>query len=215
VVDNEADGYFDSRLAWDPRRQVVWSTLCAEVFQELVPENGVVVDLGAARGDFINNIAARRRVAVDVWSGMGEHVEPGVETHVGRAGDLGFLEEHSVDVVFASNLIEHLEISEIDEVLGEVKRVLVDGGKLILVQPNYRTSYKRYFDDYTHVSVWSDVSLPDFLVSRGFEIEQLKARFLPLTVKSRLPVHPLLIRFYLKSPIKPLAGQMLVVARRS
>jgi SAM-dependent methyltransferase len=173
-----------------------------------------VIELGAARGDFINSIEAARRVAVDVWPGVFEHVDDAVEVHIRSAVDLDFLEPDSVDVVFASNFVEHLEVDAVRRVLAEAMRVLRSGGRLILVQPNFRTSFKRYFDDYTHVSIWTDVSIGDFLTSAGFTIERLEPRFLPLTMKSRFPVHPLLIRLYLASPIKPLAGQMLVVARR-
>ncbi|MGH8872194.1 MAG: methyltransferase domain-containing protein [Acidimicrobiia bacterium] len=211
--DPTAEGYFASRLSLNPRRAVLWATLCSSVFQRYVPPLGSVVELGAARGDFINNIRAGRRIAVDVWPGLTEHVAPGVEAHVRSATDLGFLDANSVDVVFASNLVEHLQKDEVRAMLKEVDRVLRSGGRLILVQPNYRTSYKRYFDDYTHVSVWSDVSLGDFLSAEGFKVERLESRFLPLTVNSRIPVHPWLIRLYLASPVKPLAGQMLVVAR--
>lgn len=211
--DRVVDGYFASRLEADPRREILWRTLCSSVFQRYVPPDGSVVELGAARGDFINNIRARRRVAVDVWKGVVEHVDPGVEAHVGPATDLRFLEDDSMDVVLASNLVEHLEIDEVRSMASEIRRVLTIGGCLILIQPNFRTSFKRYFDDYTHVSVWTDVSLADFLRAEGFSVERVESRFLPLTVKSRIPIHPVLIRLYLRSPIKPMAGQMLVVAR--
>ena len=46
----------------------------------------------------------------------------------------------------------------------------------------------------------------------NFRILDCRPRFLPLTIKSRLPVHPLLIRAYLASPLKPQAKQMLVLA---
>lgn len=212
--DQGVDGYFASRLEEDPRRAVLWATLCSSVFQRYVPQSGSVIELGAGRADFINHIVARRRIAVDVWPGLVDHVAPGVEAHVRNATDLGFLDAGSADLVFASNFVEHLERDEFQSTLEGVDRVLRDHGRLILVQPNFRTSYKRYFDDYTHVSVWSDVSIADFLAAHEFKVERLEPRFLPLTVKSRMPVHPLLIRLYLVSPIKPLAGQMLVVARR-
>ena len=212
--DRVAEGYFATRFTFDSRRTVLWSTLCSRVFQQYVPSQGSVVELGAARGDFINNIKAVRRIAVDVWPGVTEHAAAGVEAHVRSGTDLGFLDARSVDVVFASNFVEHLQVDEVRTMLKEVHRVLRAGGRLILVQPNYRTSYKRYFDDYTHVSVWSDISLRDFLSAEGFSVERLEPRFLPLTMKSRLPVHPFLIRLYLAFPFKPLAGQMLVVARR-
>jgi len=81
------------------------------------------------------------------------------------------------------------------------------------LQPNYRYCAAEYFDDYTHVTIWSHVSLADFLEANGFEVIEVRPRFLPLTVKSRLPVWPLLIGAYLASPVKPLGKQMLLVAR--
>ena len=84
---------------------------------------------------------------------------------------------------------------------------------LSIIQPNYRLSYKEYFDDYTHISIWSDKSLADFLVAQGFKIHKVIPGFLPLSVKSRLPVNSYLIRLYLKAPIKPFAKQMLIMAQ--
>jgi len=55
--------------------------------------------------------------------------------------------------------------------------------------------------------------LADLLAAHGWEVTEVQPRFLPLTVKSRLPVWPLLIAAYLRSPIKPMGKQMLVVAR--
>jgi len=52
----------------------------------------------------------------------------------------------------------------------------------------------------------------DFLNANGFDVIEIWPRFLPLTVKSRLPASPGLIKAYLASPIKPLAKQMLVRA---
>jgi hypothetical protein len=43
----------------------------------------------------------------------------------------------------------------------------------------------------------------------------VKPKFLPYSMRdSRLPIAPWLVRAYLHSPWKPMAGQMLVVARR-
>lgn len=143
-----------------------------------------------------------------------DHAAEGVETFVASATNLSMLDDATVDVIFASNLVEHLTHDQIDDLLREADRVLVDGGRVILIQPNFRLRPRQYFDDYTHVSIWSDVGLTGFLRARRWEIERVEPRFLPLTVKSRLPVRAALIRAYLKSPIKPLAGQMLVVARK-
>lgn len=209
-----ANAYFDSRLQFDQKRTVLWSTLWKHSLSTVLAGSGTIVELGAGWCDFINNAHAARRIAVDVWPGVVHAAAPGVEAHVGTAEDLHFLADGSVDAVFASNLVEHLTHDQFDAMLRECDRVLVPGGRVALVQPNFRLSYKRYFDDYTHVSMWSDVSLPDFLASRGWEIERVAGRYMPFSVKSRMPVSKTLIRAYLASPIKPLAGQMLVVGRK-
>ena len=99
------------------------------------------------------------------------------------------------------------------QTLDSLRFKLSDRGSLAILQPNWRYAYREYFDDYTHVSVYSHVSLADFLRAHGWEVLEVRARFLPLTVKSRLPVIPALIGLYLKSPFKPLGKQMLIRAR--
>ncbi len=209
----EPESYFATRLTHDPKRQVLWETLSREVFSRFVSPESTVMELGAGWCDLINNLQARRRIAVDVWPGIADHADPGVETIVASAVSLPSVASASVDTVFASNLLEHLTQPEIDDLLRETKRVLTANGLLVLIQPNFRLCPRTYFDDYTHVSIWTDVGLSGFLESRGWTMQQVTARFLPLTVKSRLPVHSALIKAYLKSPVKPMAGQMLIIAR--
>jgi ubiquinone/menaquinone biosynthesis C-methylase UbiE len=213
-MSQSAEAYFETRLAYDQKRETLWRTLVDAVFQPMIGSADTVLELGAGWCDFINAVQARRRIAVDLWSGVRERAAEGVEAHVASADELGFLQAGSVDLVFASNLLEHLTQEQVGRLLDEAARVLAPEGRLVLVQPNYRLCAKQYFDDYTHVSIWSDVSMAGYLESRGWRMERAQGRFLPLTVKSRLPVSATLIRAYLASPIKPLAGQMLLVARR-
>lgn len=208
-----AEAYFDTRLVYDEKRRVLWQTLADEVFSDYVGPDDAVLELGAGWCELVNALTARRRVAVDLWPGIKDYAAPGVEALVTSATDLGDLLDADFDVVFASNLVEHLTHEQFDSLLAESNRVLKPGGRLILIQPNFRLCPRTYFDDYTHVSIWTDVGLTGFLESRGWAIEQVQPRFLPLTVKSRLPVHSALIKTYLRMPLKPLAGQMLVVAQ--
>ena len=205
--------YHASRFTFDARREVLWRTLCEAYFQKLVPAEGCVLELGAGYGHFINNIRAKRRMAVEVWPGVVEHIRPPVDVHVGSVTELGWLADGSVDFVFASNLFEHLERAEFVAVLEQLKRKLAAGGTLNILQPNYRYAYKEYFDDYTHVAVYSADGLCDLLTANGYEVMECRPRFLPLTVKSRLPVSAALIRLYLALPVKPMGKQMLVRAR--
>jgi SAM-dependent methyltransferase len=207
------DGYHQTRFPPDANREVLWATLCADYFQRLIRPDFHVLELGAGYANFINNIACRTRTAVDLWPGMPQHVRDGVTAHVGCVTDLEFLPDGSVDFVFASNVFEHLTQEEFAAVLTQLGRKMRGGATLNILQPNYRRAYREYFDDYTHRTVYSDVSLCDFLEANGWHIVECVPGFLPFSLKSALPVRPWLIRLYLRLPWKPLAKQMFVRAQ--
>jgi SAM-dependent methyltransferase len=207
------DNYHESRFVADQRRDVLWQSLWRYRFSAMVRPGDCVLDLGAGYGNFINTVVARRRIAVDAWSGLPAHLAPGVEYRVGDVTDLAFIEDGAVDFAFASNLFEHLTKDDFATVLQALRRKLSAGGTLTIVQPNYRYAYREYFDDFDHKSVYSHVSLSDFLTANGYDVFLIEPRFMPLSVKGRLPVTPFLIRLWLASPIKPIGKQMLVCAR--
>ena len=204
--------YHATRFTFDRRRDRLWQTLCDAYFSRLIRPDFCVLELGAGYGHFINHVRCARRLAVDRWEDFLQFLAAGVEGHVGSAGDLGFVPDASVDFAFASNLFEHLTLEELTATLAALKKKLRPGGTLNLLQPNYRYAFREYFDDYTHVSIFSDRSLCDFLAAQGFQVTEVRPRFLPLTIKSRLPVIPFLIRLYLLLPVKPFAKQMFIRA---
>jgi SAM-dependent methyltransferase len=206
-------GYHESRLTADPRREVVWRALWRHHFSRLIHHDDCVLDMGCGYGSFINQVMARRRIALDSWDDFPAFLAPGVEAVIGDVTDLGFLPDCGVDFAFASNLFEHLSQDAFAGVLDALRGKLSARGTLTILQPNYRYAYREYFDDYTHVTVYSHISLTDFLTAHGYEVLSVAPRFLPLTVKSRLPVSPWLIRAYLASPVRVLGKQMLIRAR--
>ncbi len=212
------DKYYESRFKFNPDRDRVWREI-VRYHEKFIPTNSVVVDLGAGYCDFINNVKAAKKYAVDTSPETPNYKKEDVIFLQNPAWDLSSLGENSVDVVHASNLFEHFDDSELKKVMGEIDRVLKIGGKIILMQPNYKLAYKHYFDDYTHKKVWSDVSLHDFLVAHDFKIVLAKPKFLPFSMKSDsslIPrsLVPFIVRTYLHFPIKPFAGQMLFVAEK-
>ncbi len=204
--------YHETRFEYDPRRETLWKTLCDAYFGKLIRPEFQVLELGAGYCHFINNVHCAKRTAIDQWPMLPKYAQPGVETLVGSVTDLSAVPDNSVDFVFASNLFEHLTQQEFSTVLMELKAKLRSEGTLTILQPNYRRAYREYFDDYTHITVYSDISLCDFLRANGYRIVDSMAGFLPFSLKSRFPVAPWLIRLYLLLPWKPLAKQMLIRA---
>lgn len=206
-------GYFETRLAPNANRSEVWRHICRYLKRWIGPQSDVL-ELGAGWCDFANAVGARSVTAMDIDAVVTRAAAPHVRAEVGDCTDLSRFDDGSFDIVFASNLLEHLDRPVTTALLEESRRVLRPGGRLMLLQPNFRLNPGRYFDDYTHVAIYTDQSLSDFLTASGWTLEHVAARFLPLTMKTRASRLSMLVPAYLWSPVKPLAGQMLVVASR-
>lgn len=211
------DAYFKTRFAFDERRDKVWKEVVRWIQQRYIPPGSRVIDLGAGYCNFINHVVgASERHAVDLFSECPRYAAPGVRTHLRSATDLSFLPGDSFDVAFASNLVEHLTRQELILALGALRRILRKDGRLILMQPNFKYCSSTYFDDYTHIQIFTDASLFDFLEAYGFNVIRSIPRFMPVNMKStlrlNLPMLPLIVRTYLALPFKPLGGQMLLVS---
>lgn len=209
------ESYHAAHLTHDPKRAVVWKVL-ASYLSAYIPATGDVLEIGAGYCDWINQIAAQHKVAIDLWNEMPKYAADNVETiqHDLSLG-LNIFNDRNFDIILGSNILEHFDMDVASRLVADAYRLLRSGGRFILVQPNFRFAYRHYFDDYTHRSVFTDVSLPNLLRSHGFTIERTTAKLMPYSMRnSRFPMWPWLIRLYLHSPIRPFAGQMLVIARK-
>lgn len=210
---SEPNAYYATRYVPDPNRAEVWKHI-TRYLDRWMGSQADVLELGAGYCDFSNAVTAGSRTAMDLSEAVRHSAAPGVRAEVGDCTDLSRFADSSFDVVFASNLLEHLDRAAGERLVREAGRVLRPGGRLLLMQPNFRLRPHEYFDDYTHVAVYSDRSLPDFLESQGLETVAVMPRFLPQSMKSRFSALTSIVPLYLRSPFKPLAGQMLVVAKR-
>ncbi len=205
--------YFDTRYSFDKGRTKVWKAI-AGYLQKYVPENGDVLELGCGYADFINSIRAQVKYATDINYKSGEYCSSGVRFfQCDLTMDFG-IGDKKFDVIFASNLLEHFSDEQLKCIMENVEKHLKNGGKLILLQPNYKYCYKDYFDDFTHIKVFSHTSLSDFLIFYGYHILKCIPRFLPFSFKSRAPKSYLLTKIYINLPLRPMAKQMLVIAEK-
>jgi len=205
--------YHEVRFSYDPRRRPVWRAV-SRYLQPWISSTEGLLDLGAGYGDFTREIAAARKWALEHNEALVQHWDTSVTPVIQSAMDPWPLINHCLGAVFASNFFEHFSMEDGVRILAEARRVLRPGGRLIVIQPNFRLEPRRYFDDYTHRTAYTDNGFRDFLRSLGWNVVHSEPRFLPFTMKSRLPTAEWLVRLYLALPFRPCAGQFLVVAER-
>jgi SAM-dependent methyltransferase len=212
----EPSRVYARRFAGDAEfRRAMWIVL-ARWFSRWIPPGATVVELAAGHCEFINAVAAARRIAVDINPATREHAAPGVEVVVGDAREPSAIPDASADVVFVSNFLEHLERAAILDTLRSAHRILRPGGRFLVLQPNIRFAARDYWMFFDHVTPIDDRALCEALELTGFEIETAIPRFLPFTTKGKLPKSTLLLRLYLRLPLawRLFGGQAFVVARR-
>jgi SAM-dependent methyltransferase len=199
------------------RRQQVWRVLCAAYFDKLIPADAAVLDVACGYGEFINNVRAGRKYAVDLNPDAAGRLAPEVSFFHTPATDLSPLAAESVDVAFTSNFLEHLRSKEeVDQVFAQVRRVLRPGGRFILLGPNIKYAYRAYWDFYDHHLPLSHLSVGEGLQAAGYRLEKVIDRFLPFTMNNGAPTADILIRGYLAFPPawRLMGAQFLVVAAR-
>lgn len=210
--------YFDTRLNLEFRRDAdaVWRLVASDILRKLRVKIHSVLDLGAGYGNFINQVGAETRWAADIWSGMREHLAPKVRSAVGDIRNpITEIPRDYFDLCFLSNVLEHFSIEDAALVLKNAHAYLKSGGHIAILQPNFTYCYKNYFDDYTHKTVFTAEGLRNFLMDNGFYIVDCQPRYLPFSFKSKFPRPLWMVALYLRLPWKPLAAQMLLIAKKN
>lgn len=201
----------------EEQRQRVWRVLTAHFFQRWVQPTDVVLDVGAGYCEFINNIQAGTKYALDLNPATAARAGSGVCVLAQDVTTAWALPPDSVNVVFSSNFFEHLPAKDaLQHCLREIRRVLRPGGHLLAMGPNIRFCYDVYWDFFDHFLPLSERSLGEALGIVGLQVERAIPRFLPFTMKGKKPPPAPLIRLYLQLPVfwKLLGRQFLVVARK-
>jgi SAM-dependent methyltransferase len=194
-----------------------WRPIC-RYLQRYIDPQGATLDLGAGYCHFINTIESREKIALDLnGENLQRHAAQGVRCIEATGADLTAVATSSVDAVFASNVYEHFPSrEEVARSFEEVYRVLRAGGRFVILQPNFAYCAKQYFDYFDHRLAFTHKGMAEGLAISGFELERVKAQFLPYTSKSSLPTAPWMVSLYLAVPAvwRILGGQMLLVAAK-
>lgn len=181
-------------------RDAMWKILCRDFFQQYVVGTSHVLEIGAGYCEFINNIQAEHKTAVDINPDIANYAAAGIDPVLNSTSLMQDVSDCSVDLVFASNLFEHLTRDEIIATFREVYRILTPGGRFMVLQPNIRFCARDYWMFFDHVTPIDDRAFVEALEINGFETVEVIERFLPYTTKSRLPKSLALIQWYLRLP---------------
>ena len=182
-------------------RKRVWQVLTREFFQRWIPPGAAVLDLGCGYGEFINNIGAGTKWAMDLNPDAPQHLGPDVTFLQQDCSQPWQLAAGSLDVVFTSNFFEHLPDKQcLRQTLRQAHRSLRSNGCLIAMGPNIKYLPGQYWDFFDHHTILTEASLGEVLETEGFMLEQVVPRFLPYTLVNA-PEYPLLfLRLYLAMP---------------
>ena len=182
-------------------KEAVWREIGRFLQSRYIPESSKVLDIATDVGYFIRNIRAAERWASDLR-----------DTSASMPEDVRFIQSDGLslaksapndyfDVVFMSNYLEHLDSAEsVIEQLRVAHRLLRVDGRVVILQPNIKLVGAAYWDFIDHRVPLTEVSLVETATLAGFETTELVTRFLPYSVKGRLPAHPVLVRAYLAFP---------------
>jgi SAM-dependent methyltransferase len=196
----------------------VWQVLIKSFFSKWIKKNSTVLDLGCGYGEFINNIDASKKYAMDL--------NPATRTRIAR--DVTFIEQdcssnwllpdnEKLDLVFTSNFFEHLPDKKcLSKTLCHAFKALKPGGRLIAMGPNIKYLTGLYWDFFDHHVILTEKSLSEALEIEGFEIETCIGRFLPYTMVGGFEYPLFFIRIYLIFPVLWFikGRQFLVIAKK-
>lgn len=196
----------------------LWKVLIECFLQKHIGRDSVVLDIGGGYCEFINQVQAREKYLIDLNPDSKLFVNSDV--NLLNLDILSLNEQKLVnarfDKIFISNFFEHLRTKEeLTEVLVFCFNYLKPGGSLLIIQPNFKYSFKEYYDFIDHQLPITHLSLQEVLQTIGFTISVLIPRFLPYSTKGR-PASTKLLRIYLKLPFlwNFLGGQMFIKASK-
>lgn len=132
-------------------------------------KNGSILDFGCGRGEFTQGFvdSGLKASAIDMSDYISK-VYPHINFKKCDMLNESFpFEENTFDYAYSKSVIEHFYYPE--KIIQEVRRVLKPKGLALILTPDWEVVYKMFYDDYTHRTPFTKVSLKDFLLINGFE----------------------------------------------
>lgn len=182
-------------------RKRIWKLLTSEFFSQWVKPTDTVLDLGCGYGEFINNIRAGKKYAMDLNPSTRKQVTPDVEFLEQDCSMPWPFPDGALDIVFTSNFFEHLPTKKVLLMtITEAFRCLKPGGRLIAMGPNVKFLPGSYWDFFDHYLPLTELSIAELMNLSGLKVERCVSRFLPYTMSMGQQPALWKVRLYLKFP---------------
>ena len=136
-----------------------FNNLLKHYYNKGLEKNMSLLDLGGADNSFMN---VAKKYGLD---------STGIDIdEINFENDYLPFEEKKFDIVTANSVLEHLYNP--GKLLKSVYKILKDEGFLIIITPNWKYSYKDFYNDPTHVHPYTPESL-EFLL-KSFKFKNIK-----------------------------------------
>ena len=125
----------------------LWKVLIDKFLQKHVGNKSDILDIGGGYCEFINNIQGKEKYLIDL--NPDSKIYANHDVNVINIDLLCETEREKItkrfDIIFISNFFEHLSNKEeLIEVLLFCFKSLNSGGSILIVQPNFKYSFKEY-----------------------------------------------------------------------
>lgn len=123
-----------------------------------------VLDFGCGPGFWMEMLREMNSDPIGVDISL-DHIKickrKGFTSYVGGVNYLSKFSSSSFDAILCSFVIEHLTREDIDAMLNHFHRILRPNGILVINTDNWHSAYKKFYDDYTHKTPFTGISLKE------------------------------------------------------
>jgi len=204
MKDNNLTKLYKSRftIAEENIKKNVWKILTKFFFQKYLSNDASVLDVACGNGEFINYINAKYKFAVDLNPESKLFLHQNItliNEDIFKAIKILLKKKLKFNLIFCSNFLEHLSKKEdLVTLLNSLKNVLSEDGVIIIMGPNYKYSYKNYWDFFDHHIPLTDKSMEELLLLTNYQIIEKYPKFVPFSTKTKLPKMKIFVFIYLK-----------------
>ena len=141
--------------------------LCNYIVDKYFPgyEGQKILDIGSGRGFHLGAFARCGMKAYGLDKSNVALSQPNVR-YCDIESDLFPYDDNFFDFIFSKSVLEH--VANTDNFLSESLRTLKPGGFAVFMTPDWKSAYKFFWDDYTHIKPFTRRSLQNAMIVNKF-----------------------------------------------